>query len=70
MKIITLKPITRKGKNRVQEHGNIWRVLECREQVQCFNNRAGIKIQSLKDTTIRWIQKDNDKDFIISNEVS
>ena len=53
---------TRKGKNRLYEHGSIWKVLRKAQ----FNKDAALFIQSLKDSNhVRWVLLNQDDDFSI-----
>lgn len=60
-----------KGKNRVREHGSLWKVLDCSRQVQCLNLRAGILVCPVTtlDSASRWIEVDGDRDFEVTVEV-
>jgi len=68
--ILTLKGITQKGKNRIRECGDKWKVIE--EQEKNVFNEYGpwLFIEPITDKEkFRWIHKNNDKDFeIISKE--
>lgn len=47
---------TKKLKERVKEHGRVWRVLQNCSNVVCFNNGPGLKISSVETDHIRWVQ--------------
>ena len=56
---INLKGITKKGKQRIQEHGAVWEVLE--ERPGTFE---GLLLGSPKTGNIRWLTTD----FEVMNE--
>ena len=56
---INLKGITKKGKQRIQEHGAVWEVLE--ERPRTFE---GLLLGSPKTGNIRWLTTD----FEVINE--
>jgi len=55
--ILTLKGISQKGKNRINENGDKYKVEEVR------GNKFLIRSVNGKD--FRWIEKENDKNFEI-----
>lgn len=66
---LVLDGITQLGKNRINEHGNLWNVIGVSAAVKALNNLPGVLIQSFKDGYVRWIGADTDSDFkIISND--
>ena len=44
---IKLLPATKRLKQIIHDHGNIWKVLEPPRPMQCFDNQMGIRIQSM-----------------------
>lgn len=50
---VNLKGITKKGKQRIQEHGSVWEVLEKRP-----GTYEGLLLGSPKTGDIRWLTKD------------
>lgn len=62
MQYVKLKGKTRKGKNRLYEHGSIWKVLRKAQ----FNKDAALFLQSSKDHNhYRWVLLNEDDDFSI-----
>jgi len=60
MMIITLKGITRHGKNRVHEHGDQWEVLDLPPGVIKMSHPPCLPpIQSLKTGEWRWLDDRN-----------
>lgn len=54
MQTITLKGITRKGKNRVTEHGSIWEVIPA----EVVPAPMTLFIKSVKTQEKRWLTSD------------
>ena len=53
--IIKIRGVTRHGKNRVHEHGEMWEVTEWKSEL-----RPGLQlIRSLKTNDERWLDPDN-----------
>lgn len=71
-KDIKIIGITQKGKNRVRQHGNDWTVCAETDKV-LFNPEPGPWLyivpegKDFYDKAGRWIKKDNDVDFQITN---
>ena len=60
MMILTLKGITRHGKNRVHEHGDHWQVLDLPPGVIKMSHPPRLPpIQSLKTDEWRWLDDRN-----------
>lgn len=49
--LVTLKGVTQKGKNRIREHGSIWRVLDRLDD-------GNILFQSVSDGYMKWLKPD------------
>ena len=64
MDTVKLKGKSRKGKNRIREHGDTWTILERRENVRCCIGPA-LLIKSADGKDLRWISERNDRDFDI-----
>lgn len=61
--MLKLRGKTRKGKNRVKEHGEFWEILE-EKHADCCNGIGWLIIPKNGDeNAIRWINKTNDPDF-------
>ena len=61
---VTLKGITRHGKNRINQHGTIWRVKEIRGMKMFLESQ--FKTEGPKDNKIfdcRWVEIKNDPNF-------
>ncbi len=54
--------ISQKGKNRIREHGAIWKIVKELSEVCCLDNNPGILLES-PDGYQRWIRISEDKDF-------
>ena len=72
---VTLVPLTRKGKNRIREHGERWKVEGIRDRVG-FSPRPGpwILVVAIDDPnpfggqpTFRWIKESDDENFEIDD---
>ncbi len=70
---VTLVPLTRKGKNRIHEHGERWRVEGIRNRVG-FSLRPGpwVLVVAVNDPnlfegqpTFRWVRELDDENFEI-----
>ena len=66
--ILRLEGVTQKGKNRISQGGNLWRVAKFKSCVAALNNNPGILLESLKDPQKfwMWIKPLGDKDVRIS----
>ncbi len=63
---LVLKPITRKGKNALQNKTNVWRVFEVCEHAQCVGGPAFGLFEVREDDRqpdCRWIALPTDKNF-------
>ena len=65
--IIILTPITRKGKNALQNKTNRWRVFAVCDSVSCLNNQPGIGLLEVPEhdrmPDCRWIKQRDDANF-------
>ena len=61
---VSLIPKTRYAKNKVHEHGEIWKVIDLKTKV-LFSNLEGVwlLLESLKDKDMRWVSFDKSLDF-------
>lgn len=62
---ITIRGISQKGKNRVREHGNSWKIIRSEETVTIFvglGNTPGFLLEA-PDGYWRWMRKEDDADF-------
>lgn len=62
--ILILAGTSRKGKNRVREHGARWTVKRREEAVLCLDGAPGILVTT-PDGDWRWIRETDDPDFEI-----
>lgn len=59
---VRLKGRNLKGKNRIHNQGNLWKILKKSQ----FNKDEAFYLQSVKDANhFRWVLINNDDDFII-----
>ena len=65
--ILTLVGKTQKGKNRIRELGNKWRIILDWNSVTCLRGAPGFLIAPVTNDTdkVRWIAKQHDIDFDI-----
>jgi len=55
---VRLQGISGKGRNRVREHGEVWKVLEV--------DKDCLLVQSLRNSNyVRWVEKAGDFHFVI-----
>jgi hypothetical protein len=72
-KLIQLKGVSQRGKNRIREHNNQWVVLAETERVLFSSNQQGPWIfvapkgKDQNDKASRWIKVSNDPDFLIES---
>lgn len=62
---VSLLPLTKKGKQLINEHGNEWSLI-CRScgGLPCFNGKSGIMIAPLNNPEkFRWIELDGSPHF-------
>ena len=65
--VITLEGITNKGKHRVKQYGNQWKIIKEQDYVH-FTPEKGPWLYIVAgghDNSSRWINKTNDINFII-----
>ena len=65
---LKLIPKTHKGKNRINEHGNKWKVLRVVSEALPFSKGdvgPWMFIESAKTQDTRWIRAQNDIDFFV-----
>lgn len=67
---ITLKGITRHGKNRIHQHGNVWDVVSEGKfrGFEAWNLKSLEKTEGPRDAKVhdgRWVHKNNDPNFEI-----
>ena len=48
----------RKGQNRIDNHGEYWRIVKHEPSVQCFNGRGGMLLQSVITDYLFWLESD------------
>jgi hypothetical protein len=65
--MVKLKGITKKGRERVQRDGELWRVIK-EGNPPCFENKPSILLSNAEGGKLRWILKDNDADFTYTQE--
>jgi len=51
------------GKKTIQENGSVWIVLEIRDKVLACRNKKGMKLESILNSSWRWIALEEDRDF-------
>ena len=61
-KILRLKGISNHGKNRVREHGELWRVTEHNSKTHVMRLNE-IFIESLETGDSRWVNPSEDRNF-------
>ncbi len=71
MKILRLTGKTGHGKNRVNEHGDLWNVLEQREHISFPTKSVGpfAMVESLITGNARWVGLTSDENFDIEEVV-
>lgn len=57
---------TRRGKNKIREHGEYWDVVDRWDCVQCLDNKPGILVVSIQDQDVRWVAVENDSHFDVA----
>jgi hypothetical protein len=65
-KILTLRGVSQKGKNRVNENGKRWMILQVEESI-IVSKRSGpwFLVGSCSSNDFRWIQQNDDLNFVI-----
>ena len=58
-KIVTVMPLSSKGKNRIYEHGDRWAIKGFNKSIK------NLKLMSVRTGYIRWVDIDSDPDFVI-----
>ena len=56
-KIVILKGKTRHGKNRVNEHGELWQVIPLPDRTPAWPS-GSMRLQSIQTSDIRWLTDD------------
>lgn len=71
MKLIKLEGKSLKGKNRVREHGEMWRVLKQKDGLVFIEPDKQAREVNNESHTLefRWISINNDKDFTITEVI-
>lgn len=68
--LIRVSPQSGKGKNRIREHGDTWRVLKTSDQVVCREGRSHL-VESLDGREYwRWVSTSYDPDFNIEEVIN
>ena len=68
--MLTLVGISKKGKQRVKERGDQWRIVSARDTV-LFSDKRGLWFLIVPagkpddDASSRWIHSTNDNDFLV-----
>lgn len=67
--LLKLKGRTRRGKNKISEHGNVWKITDIKpDYLYCESANDTFKVGDIWVKDGRWILIDNDSDFEITNE--
>ena len=69
--LLQVKAKSLKGRNRLREHGILWRLTFTRDKVE-FDNKPGPwhHVESLKNPQYgRWIHHNDDPDFVIVDRI-
>lgn len=68
---VRLEGISLAGKNKVRENGELWDVVEIRNNVSCLGGGTGYLLKSIvKPNYVRWVKTTGDEDFRVFNEKS
>ena len=72
MSTVRLRGISRHGKNRISQHGDLWVVKAVRESVKFPTSAPGpfLSLGSVTTEDWRWISEVNDPNFEIVEEVN
>lgn len=54
--------VSKKGKNRIREHGNNWEIIAVNASVPCLKGKSGVLLRA-KDGYLRWFADEDDPDF-------
>ena len=74
---LRLKGKTRKGKNRIKEHGEVWKIVRVADFVELDINGPGLLVEAVGCKCVtcqrwgsdwRWIAWEDDKDFLVVAE--
>lgn len=71
MRTLQVTPRTKRGKQLIKAHGDVWHVVRTRDSVACFDGRPGMFVVSAQDPhshTIRWIETNGAPHFHIEAE--
>lgn len=65
---VILKPKTRKGKNVITNHGEVWIVINQQLDVPFSTDKDWLLLQSEKTEELRWVRNHHhsDKDFFMT----
>lgn len=58
MHVIQLLPQTKRLKQLIKDHGDVWLCISLPHPMQCFNNDEGVRIESLDGTHCRNVRLD------------
>lgn len=63
-KVVTLKPISKHGKDRVNQFGKEW-IVDCVSDTVLFSSERGpfVRLKTPCKKDIRWVKIKNDKNF-------
>lgn len=65
---IKLEPITKRGKQLINEHGEEWLIIERSKSLPCFDGASGMLVVPANDSdSFRWIRDDGSPNFIIEH---
>lgn len=63
---IKLDPLTKRGKQLINEHGEEWLIIERSISLPCFDGASGILVVPVNDSnSFRWIRDDGSPNFNI-----
>lgn len=63
MKIVKIVGKSKKGRARVRQHGDQWRVKTHSISVACLNSKEGVLLESVTTSYLRWMALEEDRDF-------
>ena len=68
---IELTPKTKKGKDRISQHGNRWIVTGRQDEVIFAPGRKGpwLMLESLQTNDKRWVHETHDDNFVVTTKV-
>ena len=72
MEIVTLTGKTKKGKQRVQQHGDKWEVVRRSESVGFPTKHPGpfLLLRALGRSDLRWVSESSDPDFFVDLSIA